>query len=260
LKSGDFDLIYFSTTVFACIPLGRLWKKKFNIPYVIDMQDPWRNDYYLSVPKAERPPKFWFAQRLNSVLERYTIPEADGLLSVSEGYINTLKTRYSNIKDVPFKVLTFGASVMDFEILSKINLMPSIAFNDQAINIVSVGRGGQDMKESVSLLLRAYKMSLDCTEHIKACHFWFIGTSYAPDGQGKKTIATIAEQLGIGSYVTEITDRKSYFEALTFLKQSDIVFIPGSSDANYTASKLYPNILAKKPLLCIVHSHSNDAG
>lgn len=260
LKSGDFDLIYFSTTVFACMPLGRLWKQKHKVPFIIDMQDPWRNDYYLSVPKAQRPPKFWFAQRLNSILERYTIPKVDGLISVSKGYIETLTHRYPKIKNVPSKVLTFGASVKDFEILDKIDVLSSNMFNDTYINIVSVGRGGQDMRESVSLLLKAFKLGLDGNENYKKCHFWFIGTSYAPEGQGKKTIATIAEDLEIESYVTEITARKHYFEALHILKQSDIVFIPGSSDANYTASKLYPNILAKKPMLCVVHSRSSDGG
>ena len=258
LESGNFDLVYFSTTVFASMPLGRLWKEKFKVPFIVDMQDPWRNDYYLSVPKQQRPPKFWFAHRLNSTLERYTISKADGIISVSQGYIKTLKLRYPKIIDVPSKVLTFGASHSDFEILSKINVVPSIAFNSENINIVSIGRGGEDMGESVSLLLKAFKIGLTKNENFEKCHFWFIGTSYAPEGHGKKTIKTIAKDLGIDSYVTEVTDRKPYFEALSLLKKSDILFIPGSTDANYTASKLYPNILAKKPLLCIVHSLSSD--
>ncbi|EFA71936.1 hypothetical protein CRD_02454 [Raphidiopsis brookii D9] len=26
--------------------LGRIWHDKFNIPYVLDFQDPWLSDYY----------------------------------------------------------------------------------------------------------------------------------------------------------------------------------------------------------------------
>lgn len=257
LKKDDFDLIYFSTTVFACMPLGRLWKRKFNVPFVIDMQDPWKNDYYLKVPKNQRPPKFWFSHQLNRFLERFTIPKVDGLLSVSEGYLETLKHRYPEIKNVPTKVLTFGASIKDFELLSQLNLKMTITFNDEHINIVSVGRGGHDLRESVTLLLKAFKKGLQDNERYKRCHFWFIGTSYAPDGHGKKTIETIAIDLGIKSYVTEITNRQPYFEALSLLQRSDIIFIPGSSDKNYTPSKLYPDILAKRPLLCVLHSNSN---
>jgi len=32
------DLIYFSTTVFPVMALGRLWKRRFGVPYVLDMQ------------------------------------------------------------------------------------------------------------------------------------------------------------------------------------------------------------------------------
>lgn len=101
LETGNFDLIYFSTAAFSCIPLGVLWKKKYKIPFVIDMQDPWRNDYYLTVPKSERPPKFWFAHRLNTRLEAYTIPKMDGLISVSKGYVQMLNERYPNSKELP---------------------------------------------------------------------------------------------------------------------------------------------------------------
>ena len=257
LKSKDFDLVYFSTTVFASMALGRLWKKKFKVPFIIDMQDPWRNDYYLSVSKKERPPKFWFAHRLNSTLENFTIPKVDGLLSVSQGYIDMLKERYPVIKNVPSKVLTFGAAVRDFELLSSLSITPSIQFDAEKINLLYVGRGGHDMKESISVMFRAFKKGLETNEKFKQCHFWFIGTSYAPDGQGKKTIESIAENNEIGSFVTEITDRKPYFEVLSLLQKTDVIVIPGSDDKNYTASKLYPNILAKKPLLCVFHSNSS---
>ena len=40
LKLQPFDLIYFSTTQFPVCILGAYWKKKFKVPYVIDMQDP----------------------------------------------------------------------------------------------------------------------------------------------------------------------------------------------------------------------------
>ena len=55
LKKGHFDLIYFSTTQFPVCILGASWKKRFQIPYVIDMQDPWFSDYYENKPKEQRP-------------------------------------------------------------------------------------------------------------------------------------------------------------------------------------------------------------
>ncbi|WP_299228499.1 glycosyltransferase [uncultured Psychroserpens sp.] len=257
LRSENFDLVYFSTTMFACMPIGRLWKRKFNVPFIIDMQDPWRNDYYLTVPKSEQPPKFWFAHRLNSTLEKFTIPHVNGIVSVSQGYIDILKERYPSIQKIPSKVLTFGAAVKDFELIQDLKIPQTLIFDTNKTNIVYVGRGGHDMKQSLSLVFKAFKNGLEQHPQFKNCKLWFIGTSYAPDGQGKKTIVPLAETYGVEKYIEEITDRKSYFEVLSLLKKSDVILIPGSEDKNYTASKLYPNILAKKPLLCIFHSNSS---
>jgi len=41
--------------------LGRLIKKKFNIPYIIDYQDPWVTEYYWKLPRNQRPPKWLVA-------------------------------------------------------------------------------------------------------------------------------------------------------------------------------------------------------
>src|SRR3954462_863729 len=59
LRHKPFDLIYFSTTQFPVCILGNYWKKKFNTPYVIDVQDPWHSEYYQDKPKQERPAKHW---------------------------------------------------------------------------------------------------------------------------------------------------------------------------------------------------------
>ena len=57
--------------------------------------------------------------------------------------------------------------------------------------------------------------------------------------------------------MTETTDRLPYFEALQCLLDADALIVPGSDDPGYTASKIYPYILARKPLLAIFHEQSS---
>ena len=57
--------------------------------------------------------------------------------------------------------------------------------------------------------------------------------------------------------MTEITDRIPYFEALFLLGKADLVLVPGSIDQSYTASKIYPYVLAKRPLLAVFHKNSS---
>ncbi|MGZ3926999.1 MAG: glycosyltransferase, partial [Mucilaginibacter sp.] len=91
LKKAHFDLIYFSTTEFPVCILGAGWKKRFGIPYVIDMQDPWHSEYYQDKPKDQQPPKYWFSYRMHKYLEPIAMKHVDGLISVSETYIADLK-------------------------------------------------------------------------------------------------------------------------------------------------------------------------
>jgi hypothetical protein len=85
---------------------------------------------------------------------------------------------------------------------------------------------------------------------------YFIGTSYAPAGQSKQTVMPLAKMFGIENNIVEMTDRISYFHTLVTLIQSDAIFMPGSDDPKYTASKIYPYLLAKKPLLALSNPKS----
>jgi hypothetical protein len=57
--------------------------------------------------------------------------------------------------------------------------------------------------------------------------------------------------------VSEHPHRIPYFEALKTLADSDAILLIGSDDPSYTASKLYPCILAKKPIFAIFHEQSS---
>jgi hypothetical protein len=259
LRSKKYDLVYFSTTQFPVCILGRYWKRKYKVPYVIDMQDPWHSDYYQSKPKHERPPKYWFSYRLNKFLEPLAMKNADGLIAVSKAYNITLKERYHSIKNIPAATITFGAFKHDFRILEKRQgIASAIEKKKNQFALIYVGRGGYDMKESLQLLFGAFKRGLqEMPEFFKKFHFYFIGTSYAPEGKGEKTILPIAEAYGLEAYISEQTDRIPFYQGLKTLTIADGFIIPGSNDASYTASKLYPYILAQKPLLGIFHQESS---
>jgi hypothetical protein len=85
----------------------------------------------------------------------------------------------------------------------------------------------------------------------------FLGTNYAPKGRGEKTIEPLAREYGLADLVQEVTDRIPYFEALQCLLDADALVVPGSDDPGYTASKIYPYILARKPLLAVFNEQSS---
>lgn len=254
LRYNNFDLIFFSTTSFHLFALGPIMKRKFKIPFVLDIQDPWRSDFYLDKPKNERPSKFLLNYYLDKFLEAYSIPKADGIISVSKDYLETFKHRYKcltqNLLTVPF-----SATIHDYAHTNK-----ELIFTKQhgKVSITYVGRGGHDLGFSISSFFKAIK-KIEAIKELNSKNFEisFIGTSYAPKGQGIKTIEPIAVELGITSNVKEQTDRVGYFEAISIIQNADILFIPGSTDPAYTASKIYPYILANKPMIACFHENSS---
>ncbi|TCD07715.1 hypothetical protein EZ449_14375 [Pedobacter frigidisoli] len=262
LKKQKYDLIFFSTTQFPVCILGAYWKKKFNIPYIIDFQDPWFSDYYEDKPKFKRPKKYWFSYRLDKYLEPIAVKNVAGLMAVSQNYIDDLRYRYPHLNKIPAAVITFGGFNEDLKIASEHFEKLRIAFdNDPKYkHLVYVGRGGYDMQKSVGILLSAFKQGLEENfEIFSQIRFHFIGTSYAPLGQGDKTLFSVAEKLAVGGYVHEQTDRISFYESIYNLQCADALFIPGHEQAAYTASKIYPYILCEKPILAIFNVESSAA-
>lgn len=253
LKEKKFDLVFFSTSMFHVCALGRYWKRKFGIPFIIDMQDPWRNDFHLNKAASERPPKFWVAYTINQQMEAYTMPSVDGLMSVSQGYIDELQNRYPVIKSKPAAVIPFGCSEKDYELVREKNIQPEVIdLNNGKINVVYVGAVTNFF---LPLLNAFFKAFADSAIEKSRYHFYFIGTNYAVN-QDHKPVEELAASLGMQEYVTEVPQRIPYFSALATLLHADILFIPGSMDADYNASKVYNNILSGRPVFSIFNSRS----
>jgi hypothetical protein len=257
IKTGRYDLIYFSTTQFPVCILGAYWKRRFKIPYVVDMQDPWHSDYYKNKPKNQRPPKYWFSYRLNKYLEPFAIKSADGLISVSDRYIADLKQRYPEIAGIPAYTIPFGAFEPDIQIAAEHHAQFEHLLSEGSTNIVYAGRGGADMYKAITpLFLTLQRGLIDDPARFNRLRFYFIGTSYAPAGGGKATILPLAKSYNVQSLVVELPNRISYYHALFILQSADGLFIPGSDDAGYSASKLYPYLLLRKPVLAVFNKES----
>lgn len=258
LKTEKFDLVYFSTTAFHVMALGPLWKKKFGVPFVLDIQDPWYNTFYFETTLHKKSAKQKIYHKVDKHLEARTLPFADGIISVSAGYRDMYLKRYGGLRYDDFKIIPFGCATLDFEIAGTHVNSSKVKFSDGEINMVYVGRGGNDMNIATDIIFKAITIGLNENNALfKNLRLWFIGTSYAQAGRGEKTIEPIAVSNGLSQMVTEITDRIPYFETLYLLSKADILCVPGSSDPTYTASKIYPYIYTNKPMLAVFHESSS---
>ena len=57
--------------------------------------------------------------------------------------------------------------------------------------------------------------------------------------------------------MTEAPGRLDYLDALSVLTHASAILLLGTSERHYTASKLYPALLAKRPILALFHDASS---
>lgn len=256
-----FDLAFFSTTVFNTMALGRRWRSRFGLPYVLDLQDPWYAGITGRYTLSKAPGgmlKYCVSEAIARFLEPYALRRAAHLLSVSEGYVDTLTRRYPWLERERFTVLPFGAPEGDFELLRNSSMTQSIFQpGNGRRNWVYVGRGGPDLVPVLRMLFRAVAEARRADPaRWASVRFHFVGTNYSPAHRTFKVVEPVAIEEGVGDLVAEHPVRIPYFQALKVMADSDAIILPGSRFAEYTASKLLPCLLAQKPLLAIFDERS----
>lgn len=259
--AGADTVVYFSTTQFPVHRIIPGIKARFGVPVVMDYQDMWVNDYYGRNPHI-RPPggrlKYAFAHCLDGFFERKAIRHVDAFTSVSAAYPEALRARYPFLTGKTFLVLPFGASENDFDsVRAAGTVQRHYNPDDGLVHWVYVGRGGADMARALRGFFSALRVARKADPALDHVRIHFLGTDYAHGAAARPSILPLAESEGVSDLVTETPRRLPYSETLRCLLDADALIIPGSDDPGYTASKIYPYLLAKKPLLAIFHEASS---
>lgn len=258
---GRSTTVYFSTTQFPILGIIPKMKRRFpDVSFVIDYQDPWVNDYYQEHSEIKPPGgkfKFGVEQYIARRMEAAVLPYVSGITTVSAKYREDICRRIPWVEKIPWLELPFGGAKNDFRALAGFNIKQTyFPKNDGHVHWVYVGRGGADLEFSARALFRALKIARDQSPQFNLVRLHFIGTDYAPAHLARPTLKPVAEAEGVAEFVTEYPRRIPYSHALQCLVEADALVIPGSLDSGYSASKVYPYILANRPLLALYHRES----
>lgn len=258
LQQKHFDLVYISTAQFPLFLLGRIWQRRFGVPYVLDLHDPLYKERSRHPVWAQPRLKHRVSNMLAKHLEAYVANAAQGLIAVSPNYIDTLRRRHEAKHPAwlcPGRcdVIPFSALLLDL-CEAATGVEPHPERKGPPYRIVYVGVGGSVMARSFTLFSRALsrlrKLSGSLCEGIRVELF---GTMLRWQPGEARGLANIAAKWGVDDLVREEPGRLSYRRSLELLLQSDGALIFGVEDAGYMPSKLFNYALSGKPLLATLH-------
>lgn len=254
------NLVFFSNTQSVTFTLGRIWRFFCGAPYVFDMQDPWRTDYY-ERPGSRPPPGGWkyqFARLTAWLLEGWSFRRVAGVISVSPHYLADLGARYPRVAHLPSAVIGFGASRLDH---AHALALPQAAgrFSRAAgeRHLLYTGASGPVTPHALTVLFDGLKRyRLRQPDRARRLRFHFLGTSYVAPGEGKYSVLPLAKLCGVEDQIEEIPHRLGHLECLRLQHEADVLLLPGSSDLAYSPSKVYPYYLSGRPILGLVCRNS----
>jgi hypothetical protein len=237
--------------------LGPAIRRRCRVPFVLDYRDPWVSNWGAGQPRWS---KAGLSHHMAVRLEPRALAHADHVTGVSLGTCEEIRARHPRMPSEDFSVLPIGAEPADFDYLRRhprpwpVILGP----RDRQVHLTQVGtllpRAGDTLRALLAALaeLRTRQPSLARRLRVN-----FVGTSNRPDGMRDFKVLPVAREIGVAEFVTEVPQRLPYLEALNVLIQSDGLLALGSDEPHYTASRIFPKLLARRPLLALYHTASS---
>lgn len=244
-----YDLVYFSTTQHWLTCQGASWRRNCGVPYVVDLHDPIHLEkkvYFVSRHRLKE--KIAFA--LGRQVERLSLGRADGLISVSQGYIDDAARRNAAAPWVKHKMSMVEMFPADLDALRTASHEPGAASARR--RVVYVGAGGNIMEkgwlELVSCLNVLEPDSLPAIDLHGTDTDWRINK--------RLYLQEAAERAGLKGVVQEHPARISYKDSLSLAASADGLLVLGVDDPNYRPSKLHTYLATGLPVLALLHESS----
>jgi hypothetical protein len=192
------------------------------------------------------------------IVEPFALKRVAAVVGVDTSYTEDLFVRYPWLK-VEAASIPYGGEPADFEYL-RLHPRTNPVFDprDGGLHMSYVGRGGPDMLPSLRAIFQAILAGLErWPDLFRLLRVHFIGTTYAHEAQVQYQVLPLARAMNLEKHVDEHPGRVPYLTAMQILLDSRVVLALGSDSPHYTASKIFPCILAARPLLAVFHEDSS---
>jgi glycosyltransferase involved in cell wall biosynthesis len=261
LRTERFDALFITIFPAWTALLGPLLVRRFGIPFVLDYQDPWVSAWGSSVGGGRGGRvdlKSRASRRLATWLEPHAVRAASAITAVSSGTYEPILARYPDIQPIT-AAIPVGADPRDFA-TPPTTAGRALPF-DPADGLVHICYTGTILPlglETLDAFLRgvAHVRSEQPALYARM-RLHFVGTSNQTTRTDVERVMPLARRLGVDDVVDEFPTRLPYSQILEVQRQASVLVALGSSEPHYTASKIFPLLLARRPLVAIYHEQSS---
>jgi hypothetical protein len=258
------DAVFITTYPVYTAAIGPLLKRRFRVPLVIDLQDPWVGAWGSVVgggPNGAVDVRSRLSRSAAARLERTVVGAADAITAVSAKTIEEMCARVPAARSRPSLAIPIGGDARDFDVAAAQHTrLTPFAPGDGHVHVCAVGTllpMGMDVLRAVfAAVARLASRRPDLVERLR---MHFIGTSNERRSDVAARVLPAARDAGLAHIVSEVPERVDYLDALRIQIAADALLLLGSGEPHYTASRLYPALLAKRPLVAVYHEASSVA-
>lgn len=261
LRQETFDALFITIFPAYTSLLGPILKKRHHLPFVLDFIDPWVSAWGKEVGGGRngRPDlKSRMSRWLALMLEPCVLRHVDAMTAVSAATCEPMLERNPWLRGTPTAEIPYGGESADYEYLrSHPRLNRWFDPADGNFHLCYLGTLLPLGFETLRAVLGAVaRLRIEYPETYARLRLHFFGTSNQTATGAPARALPVARQFGVADCVQEIPWRIDYLDALTVQTQASGVLMMGSSERHYTASKLYPGLLARRPVLAVYHEDS----
>lgn len=257
LSTRDVDAVLITGSPYYPMLFAAEIKRRFGVPVVLDFQDPWVSAWGATAPRWS---KAWLSYRLAVALEPRAVSAADFITSVSDSQNEEMTARYPWLDRSQMLAIPIGGDPEDFQRLRHDGYHDDLdLFKDDTFTLCYVGTIMPRSEQLVRVFLKAFARAR-CQEPqlLEKVKLLFVGTSNQPNDFATYQVLPLAKEIGVSDAVREVPQRLPYLEAISVLTKSNGIMLIGSSEPHYTASKIYPGLMAGRPFISLFHKNSSS--